>query len=46
MKGQKGPKKKFKDFEVPIDLKGLDGDYMEEMPDYLGCCHNLDQKCR
>lgn len=40
--GPKGSKEKFKDFEVPKDLEGFEGDYMEEYPDYLGCCKSLD----
>ncbi len=41
--GPKGSKETFKNFDVPIDLQGLNGDYMEEMPDYLGCCNSLDK---
>jgi uncharacterized sulfatase len=40
--GPKGSKEKFKDFEVPMDLVGLEGNYREEYPDYLGCCKSLD----
>lgn len=40
--GPKGSKEKFKDFEIPKDLEGFEGDYMEEYPDYLGCCKSLD----
>lgn len=40
--GPDGSKEKFKDFEVPEDLDGRDGNYMQEYPDYLGCCHSLD----
>lgn len=41
--GPKGSKERFKDFPVPGDLDGLDGDWREEMPDYLGCCASLDE---
>jgi uncharacterized sulfatase len=40
--GPKGSKEKFKDFNVPGDLKGTGGDWKEEMPDYLGCINSLD----
>jgi len=41
--GPQGSKEKFGDFVVPGDLQGTEGDWREEFPDYLGCCHNLDQ---
>ena len=41
--GPKGSKEKFGGFEVPGDLAEFDGDWREELPDYLGCCHSLDQ---
>jgi len=40
--GPIGSKEKFKNFQVPGDLVGADGDWREEMPDYLGCCNSLD----
>jgi len=40
--GPHGSKERFKDFVVPGDLEGTGGDWREEMPDYLGCCHSLD----
>lgn len=40
--GPKGSKEKYKDFEIPEDLKGKDGDWKENYPDYLGCCASLD----
>lgn len=40
--GPKGSKEKYKDYPVPGDLAGADGDWREEMPDYLGCCNALD----
>ena len=41
--GPKGSKQKFKDFPVPGDLVGTEGDWREEYPDYLGCIHSLDK---
>ena len=40
--GPHGSKERFKDFVVPGDLAGTDGDWREEFPDYLGCIHSLD----
>ena len=40
--GPEGSKEKFKDYEVPEDLKGTQGDWRENYPDYLGCCNSLD----
>ena len=40
--GPRGSKEKYKDYPVPGDLEGLDGDWKEELPDYLGCCASLD----
>lgn len=40
--GPEGSKEKFKDFEVPKDLEDYDGDFLEQYPDYLGCCNSLD----
>ena len=40
--GPHGSKERFKNFQVPKDLEGYDGDYMKEFPDYLGCCNSLD----
>jgi len=40
--GPHGSKERFKDFAVPGDLAGLEGDWREELPDYLGCCSALD----
>ena len=28
---------------MPGDLEGTKGDWIEEMPDYLGCCRSLDE---
>lgn len=40
--GPKGSKERYADYPVPPDLEGLEGDWREEMPDYLGCCGSLD----
>lgn len=40
--GPIGSKERFKDFEVPGDLKQFEGDWQKEYPDYLGCCAALD----
>jgi uncharacterized sulfatase len=41
--GPKGSREKFAGFTVPDDLKGKPGDWAEQYPDYLGCCHSLDE---
>jgi len=41
--GPHGAKERFRDFAVPGDLAGAEGDWREEMPDYLGCVHSLDE---
>jgi len=41
--GPHGSKERFKDFVVPGDLEGTEGDWQEEYPDYLGCIHSLDE---
>ncbi len=40
--GPIGSKEKFKNFEVPGDLLGTEGDWQQNYPDYLGCCNALD----
>ncbi|MHB9134805.1 MAG: sulfatase-like hydrolase/transferase [Armatimonadota bacterium] len=40
--GPLGSKERFAEFDVPGDLVGTGGDWREEFPDYLGCCHSLD----
>jgi uncharacterized sulfatase len=40
--GPHGSKERFKDFITPADLLDAEGDWREELPDYLGCCNNLD----
>jgi uncharacterized sulfatase len=41
--GPKGSKERFRDFVPPPDLVGLEGDWAEEYPDYLGCCASIDR---
>ena len=38
----KGLKNKFKNYEVPGDLKGTLGDWRIQMPSYLACCNRVD----
>ena len=38
----KGLKNKFKNYEVPGDLKGTLGDWRVQMPSYLACCNSVD----
>lgn len=40
--GPKGLKQKFTNYQVPGDLRELEGDWHEEYPDYLGCINSLD----
>ncbi len=40
--GPIGSRETFKDFAIPADLQGLEGDYLEEYPDYLGACNSVD----
>lgn len=40
--GPTGSKQKYADFSVPGDLAGLEGDWPQQLPDYLGCCASLD----
>lgn len=41
--GPKGSKEKYREFPVPGDLEGKEGDYREEYPDYLGACESVDR---
>lgn len=41
--GPLGSKERFGDFVKPYDLVEGEGDWESQMPDYLGCCHALDQ---
>ncbi|MGL5692594.1 MAG: sulfatase-like hydrolase/transferase [Peptostreptococcaceae bacterium] len=40
--GPIGSKEEFKEYTLPDDLKGIEGDYDISYPDYLGCCKSLD----
>ena len=40
--GPEGSKERFHFFPIPGDLEGTEGDWRQEMPDYLGCCKSLD----
>ncbi|MBY9014936.1 MAG: sulfatase-like hydrolase/transferase [Candidatus Lokiarchaeota archaeon] len=40
--GPIGSRDKYRNFEVPGDLKGTDGDWNQNYPDYLGCCNSID----
>ena len=44
--GPKGSSETFRDFEVPGDLKGTEGNWKESFPDYLGCCHSIDKNLK
>lgn len=41
--GPHGSKERFADAPVPGDLAGHDGDWPDNLADYLGCCWSLDQ---
>ncbi|UCC69482.1 MAG: sulfatase-like hydrolase/transferase [Armatimonadota bacterium] len=41
--GPRGSKERFAEFAAPGDLADAAGDWREELPDYLGCCHSLDE---
>lgn len=41
--GPHGSKEQWADYEAPGDLVGTAGDWRENYPDYLGCCHALDR---
>jgi len=41
--GPPGSKERFKDFVVPGDLEGTEGDWRENYPDYLGAISSLDR---
>ncbi len=40
--GPDGSKERWAEYDVPGDLEGTEGDWRENYPDYLGCCHSLD----
>lgn len=41
--GPQGSKEKYKDFTPPADMIPGKGDWDKFYPDYLGCCHSLDE---
>lgn len=43
--GPVGSREKWKGFKAPADLElsDVEGSWREEYPDYLGCCHALDE---
>jgi uncharacterized sulfatase len=41
--GPAGSGERFSEFVPPGDLSGREGDWREQFPDYLGCCHALDR---
>ena len=41
--GPDGSKRRFANYEVPGDLQGLQGDWKDNYPDYLGQCACLDE---
>ena len=41
--GPLGSRERFAGFETPGDLQGTEGNWRENYPDYLGCCHSLDE---
>ncbi|MFX1337437.1 MAG: sulfatase-like hydrolase/transferase, partial [Promethearchaeota archaeon] len=44
--GPIGSREKFKNYIVPGDLQGKEGDWQENYPDYLGCCHSIDKNLK
>ncbi|MBD3185609.1 sulfatase-like hydrolase/transferase [Candidatus Bathyarchaeota archaeon] len=44
--GPPGSREKFGEFDVPGDLEGTGGDWREQYPDYLGCCHAIDRNMK
>ena len=40
--GPDGSKRRFRDYVVPGDLVGTEGDWRENYPDYLGQCNRID----
>lgn len=41
-----GYDEQFKDYPIPVDLKGLRGNYNRNYADYLGCCKSLDENVK
>ncbi|MFX0101985.1 MAG: sulfatase-like hydrolase/transferase [Candidatus Hodarchaeota archaeon] len=44
--GPDGSKEMFKDYKVPGDLEGTEGDWRKNFPDYLGCCWSIDKNVK
>lgn len=44
--GPDGSKEKFKNYKVPRDLENTEGDWLENYPDYLGCCNSIDKNVK
>jgi uncharacterized sulfatase len=44
--GPDGSKEKFQNYELPGDLKNTRGDWKKNYPDYLGCCHSIDNNLK
>lgn len=44
--GPKESKEKFKNYKIPGDLEDLEGDWQENYPEYLGCCHSIDKNLK
>jgi len=40
--GPVGSRHRFREYRRPVDLPVGAGDWAQEMPDYLGCCHQID----
>ncbi len=41
--GPIGSQSQFQEFDIPADLQDLEGDYLDEYPDYLGACNSVDR---
>lgn len=41
--GPDGSKRRFRNFDIPGDLAGKEGNWQENYPDYLGQCNLIDQ---
>ncbi|MBD3256390.1 MAG: sulfatase-like hydrolase/transferase [Candidatus Lokiarchaeota archaeon] len=41
--GPENSKERFKNYDPPGDLKGVEGDWKEFFPDYLGACNSIDK---
>ncbi len=43
IEGPIGSNQEFRPYEIPGDLKAVDGDWQQFFPDYLGCCNSIDK---